>query len=605
MAIDNNLRVDELNFEGIKTNFKRYLQSQDQFRDYNFDGAGMSVLLDLLAYNTYYNSFYLNMVAGEAFLSTAQKRNSVVNLANSLNYVPRSTSSASITGTVTLTVSGSPVSVNIPAFTQFNGTVDGKSFIFSNVESKTIFSASGVYSGSIILKEGSDVTTRYSVVSADADQRFLIPNTKIDTSTLVVTVLNSSVDSTTRTFTLAENIVELDSSSLVYFLRETEDEVYELKFGDGIFGIELNNGNIVVIRYLVSSGALANDINALTYSDTITNVTSVTFTAADPAAGGSARETVAQIKFNAPKSYEAQNRAVTAEDYKALLLNQATVNSVVVWGGEDNDPPTYGKVFIAIKPTTGSVLTATEKLNLISSVINPKKILTVQTEIVDPEYIYIIITTTVKYDAKKTSLSSDTISNLVVDTIKAYNDSDIDTFGTYFRYSKLSRLIDMSEKSILSNVLVAEMRKEIAVQLGIGTRYEINFSNAIDNSTNGRPTTSAYGVGNKLTSNAFTLGGFSNCFLDDNNGIIRIYRVLGLDKIAVSVDAGSINYTTGKIILTNFAPTSFNDGTTALKLNAVPQNKDILPLRSQIISIRDADISISMIDDNSISLVSR
>ena len=163
----------------------------------------------------------------------------------------------------------------------------------------------------------------------------------------------------------------------------------------------------------------------------------------------------------------------------------------------------------------------------------------------------------------------------------------------------------MSEKSILSNVLVAEMRKEIAVQLGIGTRYEINFSNAIDNSTNGRPTTSAYGVGNKLTSNAFTLGGFSNCFLDDNNGIIRIYRVLGLDKIAVSVDAGSINYTTGKIILTNFAPTSFNDGTTALKLNAVPQNKDILPLRSQIISIRDADISISMIDDNSISLVSR
>ena len=580
MAIDNNLRVDELNFEGIKTNFKRYLQSQDQFRDYNFDGAGMSVLLDLLAYNTYYNSFYLNMVAGEAFLSTAQKRNSVVNLANSLNYVPRSTSSASITGTVTLTVSGSPVSVNIPAFTQFNGTVDGKSFIFSNVESKTIFSASGVYSGSIILKEGSDVTTRYSVVSADADQRFLIPNTKIDTSTLVVTVLNSSVDSTTRTFTLAENIVELDSSSLVYFLRETEDEVYELKFGDGIFGIELNNGNIVVIRYLVSSGALANDINALTYSDTITNVTSVTFTAADPAAGGSARETVAQIKFNAPKSYEAQNRAVTAEDYKA-------------------------KVFIAIKPTTGSVLTATEKLNLISSVINPKKILTVQTEIVDPEYIYIIITTTVKYDAKKTSLSSDTISNLVVDTIKAYNDSDIDTFGTYFRYSKLSRLIDMSEKSILSNVLVAEMRKEIAVQLGIGTRYEINFSNAIDNSTNGRPTTSAYGVGNKLTSNAFTLGGFSNCFLDDNNGIIRIYRVLGLDKIAVSVDAGSINYTTGKIILTNFAPTSFNDGTTALKLNAVPQNKDILPLRSQIISIRDADISISMIDDNSISLVSR
>ena len=605
MAIDNNLRVDELSFEGIKTNFKRYLQAQDQFRDYNFDGAGMSVLLDLLAYNTYYNSFYLNMVASEAFLTTAQKRNSVINLASSLNYVPRSTTSASITGTLLLTVANAPTSVTIPEFTEFTGSIDGVSYKFLNVNSKTIFSSAGVFSDSITLKEGTLLTTRYTVVSADADQRFLIPNSRIDTTTLNVTVLNSSVDSTTRTFTPSENLVELDATSLVYFLQETEDGLYELKFGDDIFGTALDNGNILVIRYLVSNGALANDINALTYSDTITNVTAATFTADDPATGGSARETVAQIKFNAPKSYEAQNRAVTAEDYKALLLSQATVNSVVVWGGEDNDPPTYGKVFIAIKPTTGSVLTATEKLNLISSVINPKKILTVQTEIVDPEYIYIKIETTIKYDAKKTSLSSDTISNLVSDTIKAYNDSDIDKFGTYFRYSKLSRLIDVSERSILSNVLIAEMQKEIDVQLGVGTRYEINFSNAIDDATDGRPTTQSFGVGNKITSNEFTLGGFSNCFLEDNNGLIRIYRVLGIENVAVSVNAGSINYVTGKIILTNFAPTAFADGGTTLKITASPQDKDILPLRNQIISIRDADITITMVDDNSISLVSR
>ena len=605
MAIENNLRVDELNFEGIKDNFKRYLQAQDQFRDYNFDGAGMSVLLDLLAYNTYYNSFYLNMVASEAFLTTAQKRNSVINLASSLNYVPRSTTSASITGTLLLTVANAPTSVTIPEFTEFTGSIDGVSYKFLNVNSKTIFSSAGVFSDSITLKEGTLLTTRYTVVSADADQRFLIPNSRIDTTTLNVTVLNSSVDSTTRTFTPSENLVELDATSLVYFLQETEDGLYELKFGDDIFGTALDNGNILVIRYLVSNGALANDINALTYSDTITNVTAATFTADDPATGGSARETVAQIKFNAPKSYEAQNRAVTAEDYKALLLSQATVDSVVVWGGEDNDPPTYGKVFIAIKPTTGSVLTATEKLNLISSVINPKKILTVQTEIVDPEYIYIKIEVTIKYDAKKTSLSSDTISNLVSDTIKAYNDSDIDKFGTYFRYSKLSRLIDVSERSILSNVLIAEMQKEIDVQLGVGTRYEINFSNAIDDATDGRPTTQSFGVGNKITSNEFTLGGFSNCFLEDNNGLIRIYRVLGIENVAVSVNAGSINYVTGKIILTNFAPTAFADGGTTLKITASPQDKDILPLRNQIISIRDADITVTMVDDNSISLVSR
>jgi hypothetical protein len=274
-----------------------------------------------------------------------------------------------------------------------------------------------------------------------------------------VTVLNSAVDSTTRTFTQSENLVELDSTSLVYFLQEAEDGLYELKFGDGTFGTALSNGNILVIRYLVSYGALANDINTLTYSDTITNVTAATFTAASPASGGSARESVAQIKFNAPKSYEAQNRAVTAEDYRSLLLAQPTVESVVVWGGEDNDPPTFGKVFIAIKPTTGSVLTATEKQNLITSVINPKKILTVQTEIVDPEFLYVTVSSVVNYDAKKTSLSADTISNLIVDAIKNYNTTEINTFGTYFRYSKLSRLIDLAERSVLSNVLTAQMRK--------------------------------------------------------------------------------------------------------------------------------------------------
>ena len=605
MAIENNLRVDELNFEGIKDNFKRYLQSQDQFRDYNFDGAGISVLLDLLAYNTYYNSFYLNMVASEAFLSTAQKRNSVVNLANSLNYVPRSTSSASITGTLALTVSGSPASINIPAFTKFVGSVDGTSFIFSNVDSKTIFSSSGVYSDSITLKEGSVITTRYSVVSADPDQRFLIPNSKVDTTTMVVTVLNSAVDSTTRTFTLAENLVEIDSSSLVYFLQESEDGQYEIKFGEGTFGVALDNGNIVVIRYLVSSGALANDINALTYSDSIATVLTATFTADDPAVGGANRETPAQIKFNAPKSYEAQNRVVTADDYKSLLLSQPTVNSVVVWGGEDNDPPTYGKVFIAIKPTTGDVLTATEKVNLINSVIKPKKVLTIQTEIVDPDYVYIEVTTSVNYDAKKTSLSSDSIKSLVLATIQNYSLTDLDTFGTYFRYSKLSRLIDVSERSILSSVTTAQMIKEVDVQLGVSTRYEINFSNAIDNATDGRPTTHPNGVGNKVTSNSFTFGGFSDCFLEDNNGIIRIYRVLGIENILVSVNAGSINYDTGKIILTSFAPTSFNDGGTTLKITAAPQDKDILPLRGQILSIRTSDIDITMVDDNSISLVAR
>lgn len=605
MAIDNNLKVDELSFDGIKTNFKNYLKSQDQFRDYNFDGAGISVLLDLLAYNTYYNSFYLNMVASESFLSTAQKRNSVVNLAKSLNYTPRSTSSASISGTIALTVTGSPAAVLIPAYTEFVGIIDGKSYTFSNIESKTVYNNSGVYSASITLKEGHLIKTRYTVLSSDAEQRFLIPNQNVDTTTLTVSVLNSVSDSTSRTFIKAENIVELHSTSEVYFIEEVEDGQYQIKFGDGTFGVALDDGNVVVLSYLVSNGTLANDINALTYNDSISGVTSATFTATDPATGGADRETVSQIKFNAPKAYEAQNRAVTADDYKALLLKQSTVDSVVVWGGEDNDPPTYGKVYIAIKPTTGEVLTPTEKNNLIKSIINPKKILTVSTEIVDPEYLYIIINCSVKYEANKTILSSGDLIDLVTNTITTYNTEEINQFGKYFRYSKLSRLIDMSEASILNNDTSTLMRKELNVQLNVPTKYEINFSNPIDATTNGRPSTHPFGIGNKIYSNVFSYAGYSNCKLEENNGIIRIYRTEKNENIGVLLNAGTVNYATGKVILNSFTPTAFADGGNTLKLTATPAEKDILPLRNQILSIRSADITVNMIDDKSISLVNR
>jgi hypothetical protein len=605
MASDNNLKIDALDFQGIKTNFKSYLQAQDQFRDYNFEGSGLNVLLDLLAYNTYYNSFYLNMVAAEAFLPTAQKRNSVVNLAKSLNYTPRSVTSASISGIATLTLTSSPTSITIPRYTSFTGTVDGVAYNFLNTNSVIVSPTSGVYSSALSLREGRYINRRYTVNLNDVEQRFLIPNTNVDTSTLTVSVLNSSVDSTTRTFSKTDNLVEIASTTTVYYIEEAEDGQFEVKFGDGVFGVALDAGNIVVLEYLVSNGFSANDIDSLTYADAIAGVTTITFVASDPAAGGADRETVSQIKFNAPKSYEAQNRVITSEDYKTLLLKQPNVNSVVVWGGEDNDPPSYGKVYIAVKPTAGEVLTATEKQNLITGVINPKKMLTISHEIVDPEYLYITINSTVKYEADKTTLSENDMKTLITNVIKDYNDSDINQFGKYFRYSKLSRLIDSAERSILNNDTTILMRKELDIQLGNSARYEIPFSNPINATTRGRPVTHPYGFGNQVTSNAFTLLGFTNCFLEDNNGIIRIYRQTANENIAVQINAGSIDYTTGIITLTAFAPTAFADGGTTLKITAIPANKDILPLRSQILTIVDADITVTMVDDKTISLVNR
>lgn len=605
MAENKDLKVDELNFDLIKGNFKSYLESQDNFRDYNFEGSGINTLLDLLAYNTYYNSFYLNMASAEAFLATAQKRNSIVALAKSLNYTPRSVTSARITGTATVTVTGSPTSITIPKYTDFNGVVDGTTYKFLTNESFLINSSSGVYSGTISLIEGTLITRRYTVSAIDTDQRFLIPNLNVDTSTLTVTVLNSSVDSTQRVFTKSDNLVEITSASQIYFLEEVEDGQFEIKFGDNTFGVALNPGNIVVLEYIVSSGADANDIQSLTYSDSIPNVTSITFVAANPASGGASRESIESIRFNAPKSYEAQNRVVTAQDYESLLLKQSNIESVLVWGGEDNSPPAYGKVFIAVKPIDGNALTPTEKEIIINSVINPQKILTTSAEIVDPEFIYLLIDSTIKYDSKLTDLTQLEIKELINTSILNYNQSDINTFSKYFRFSKLSRIIDFADRSILNNILSIRMKREVSITLGQSVRYEINFSNAINPLTLGRSAQHPFGVGNQISSNAFTFSGLSNCFLDDNNGVVRIYRSTTSGNVGVLSNAGTINYTTGKIILTNFLPTAFADGTNVLKITAVPENKDILPLRNQIVTIREQDINLSLIDDNSISLVRR
>lgn len=605
MALTTDLKVDNLNFEGIKLNFINYLKAQDQFRDYNFDAAGIQVLLDMLAYNTYYNSFYLNMVANENFLATAQKRNSVVNLARSLNYVPRSTTSATISGLAVFTVTGSPASITIPAYTTFDGTIDGQTYSFNTTEAVTITPSSGVYSSDLTLTEGRYIQQRFTVNASDPDQRFLIPNSGVDTTSVTIRVQTSTVDTTTRSFTIPDNLIEITSTDDVYFLEEVEDGLYEIFFGDGVIGSALTNGNIVIVDYLISNGTLANDIETLTYSGSVTNVSDAVFIQDAAASGGAERETINKIKFNAPKAYEAQNRAITAEDYKALLLKQANIGSVSVWGGEDNDPPAYGKVYIAVKPTTGEVLTASEKDNLKQTIIKPKKVLTVQTEFVDPEYIYLIIAATVKYDSRVAVISSTSLEQKIITVIKNYNDDDINEFSKYFRYSKLSRLIDLSDRSILNNSMNVTMRKEVDVQLGTSKRYDILFSNPINNSTNGRPASHPYGVGNQLTSNEFSISGYTNCFLEENNGIIRIYRVSGGTNVAVSSNAGTLNYDTGKVILSNFGPTAFADGGVTLKLTAVPQNLDILPLRNQIVSIRDADISVSVVDDRTISLVNR
>jgi len=607
MAIPTNLRVDELNFETIKDNLKSFLKQQDQFLDVNFDASGINILLDVLAYNTYYNATYLNLAATENFLATAQRRNSVVNLARSLNYTPRSRSSARIFGTITATATGSPTVVDLPRYTRFEGTVDGTTYAFLTPEPVTLFNTTGsTYEETDVqLIQGRFATERYVVNANDPDQRFLINNANADTSTILVRVQTSASDTTTRVFINPANVVEVTGTTLAYFLEEVEDGKFELLFGDNVIGRALDPGNIVFIDYIVSDGVGGNGITNLTLVTTVSGVTSLTWTADGPASGGEERESIERVRFNAPKFYTAQNRTVTAEDYLALILRQPNVGSAAVWGGEDNDPPQYGRVFIAIRPTTGIALTQFEKTAIIDTVIKPKKILTVQTEIIDPEFIFLTVTANVKYDPRLTTITGESLRSLVIDTIKKYNDDDLDQFSKYFRYSKLTKLIDNTERSILNNTMTIRLRKETPIQLGVGTRYEINFSNPINSVTRGRPATFPYGVVSQISTNGFTFQGLPNCFLEENNGFIRVFRIVRTDIVGVSQNVGTIDYATGKIILTNFAPDSFADGGTTLRITAVPSELDILPLRGQILTIEDEDITVNITDDTQISLVRR
>jgi hypothetical protein len=601
------LKVDDLNFEGIKDNLKDFLKQQDQFLDVNFDASGISILLDVLAYNTYYNATYLNLAANENFLATAQRRNSVVNLARSLNYLPRSRTSARVRGTISATVLGSPAVVDIPRYTRFDGIVDGVTYNFLTAEPYTLFNTTGnqYADNDLELIEGRFVSERYVFNPNDPDQRFLLNNSNADTSTLVVRVQQSATDTNTRIFFNPQNVVEVTGTTLAYFLEEVEDGKYEVFFGDNVIGRALEPGNIVFFEYLVSEGLDGNGISALSIISTVPGVSSARFVANAPSSGGDERESLTRIKFNAPKAYTAQNRTVTAEDYLSLILQQPNVGSAAVWGGEDNDPPQYGRVFIAVRPVTGTALTQFEKTNLIDTVIKPKKILTVQTTIIDPEFTFIILNANVNFDPRLTTLTRESLRSLVISTIKKYNDDDLDQFSRYFRYSKLTKLIDNTERSILNNTIRTRLRKEIPIQLGVGVRYEINFSNPINDSTRGRPATFPYGVLSQISSNSFTFNGLPNCFLEDNNGIIRVFRIVRTDIVGVAQNIGSIDYTTGKIILTNFNPNSFADGGTTLRITVNPASLDLLPLRGQILTILDEDVTVNLQDDTQISLVRR
>ena len=574
MAANTNLSITELDFGLIKSNLKAYLQQQSKFTDYNFDGSNISVLLDVLAYNTHYNAFYVNMIGNEMFLDTAILRESVVSRAKELGYVPASARGpdASLLVTINDARPTSPASITIPRGTKFTTSANGQTYVFQTDTDFAISAFSNgtanLYSTTVKVFEGVESTEQITVT---ATSKYIISNPTVDLASLLVTVQGSSSDLSTFPYSLATDINTVNENSRVYFLQEVEGGKFELYFGDGVIGKELLVGNIVKLRYRTTNGALLNGANTFSGPSAISGFTSITIKTTIAAASGADQESIDSIKFNAPKQFEVQNRAVTSRDYERIIVkNYPEIVSISVWGGEENVPPVYGSVFVSARPSTGENLSNSKKES-IKATLSSINLLTTTVEFVDPTYIYANITSTVRYNPNATPKTDGQMITTISNSITNYFNTQLGQFGKGLRLSRLSRFIDNAETSVLSNdtTLQLEIRSK-SISLSKKNTYTFTFNQEV--------------VPGSLTSSQFTLDS-ENVFLDDNSsGIVRAY-FLDADgnKNLITSNSGTIDYDTGTVVLTSFLPSSILNSILSVRVSTV--KKDIIPTLTEIIII--------------------
>ena len=589
MPANSALSITSIDFDNIKSNLKTFLASQGELKDYDFEASTMSTLLDVLAYNTYYQSIYTNMVANEMFLDSAQIRNNIVSRAKMLGYTPRSAQGSSATIQLNVTPSTTVDSLTVAKNTSFTSTIDGTDYTFVTPEQTTILNVGGTYSANVVIKEGTPLTHRFTV-STSNPVKYIIPNDNVETGSLAVQVQVSSSNTSANVYSQASNITTVDNNSPVYFLQENVDGKYELTFGDGVLGNSLQDGNIVIVDYRTVNGAVTNGANTFVSPDTIAGESNFSVTVQSNASGGAAKESDTSIKFNAPKSFASQNRAVTINDYKSIITSEnGDVQNVSVWGGEQNDPPQYGKVYIAAKPVTGATLSSTRKSQIVES-LKDRQVQSIEAEFVDPTYLYIVPTSQVYYDPKTTTLSAGEILTKVKNQIISFESSTLNNYNTEFLFSAFSRAIDNSDTAITDNSTSVAMQQRVNHTVGSGVTYTLLFNNAIFNPHAGHNYV--------VSSNAFTLNGLTQYYDDDGNGNIRTYYFSSGVRTVTNETAGTVDYKTGKIILTNFNPTAITGD--VLKITATPASNRIKPVRAQIPLI--ADTTIKMIRTDTLAI---
>ena len=593
-------QVNALEFNEIKAQIKEYMKSQSQFSDYDFEGSSLTVLIDALAYNTYYTAVNANLAVNEGFLETAVLRENVVKLARMIGYTPRSARSARTTVNISVqTAFPYPKSVTIGGGLVLNFTgLDNNNFVFSipTDTSQSVDSLTGIATFSnTVLFEGLFLTDTF-VKDTTQRQRFILTNDKVDTTSMIVEVTSGTI---TEKYLQATDITKIDSTSKVFFLEESEYQIPEILFGDGVVGKALNNGDVVTVKYTTSGGTGANGLkvfeNIGTYRDNAGNaITSgITITAVSFPDGGSDPETTESIKFGAPKFYSAFGRAVSTQDYEAIIPQiYPNVASIACYGGEEAEPPEYGKVFLAIKPRNADKLSLSEK-NSVLKKLREYSIAAIQPTIIDPSILYIDLVSFVYYNPNNTRRTADEIKNLVITTLTALNSSgEFNKFGGKFKYSKAQNIIDDSERSITSNITRVTMRKNISVTLNARVNYKICYGNRINMQTSTNPAVSSSGfkiVGDDV--NTYYLN-------DDGNQTLRLYYVKGTGEFEY-IDGlwGSVDYDMGEIVINDLIIQSTSVTNNTLQIKATPKSNDLVSLRETYITMGIDNSVITVVED--------
>ena len=593
MPANTSISVTGLSFDTIRANLRDFIKAKSEFADFDYEDSAIGSILDLLAYNTYYNAFYANMAANESFLESAQLYDSVVSHAKALGYRPRSAQGATANVRISFT---SPAtfaerSLNITKNSQFTASINGVSYIFVTPKSYSISANStNGFNGYINIVEGTPLTHRFLYTAANTS--FVLPNVNVDTSSITI---SATVGSNNQPFIRADDIFSVNSISRVYFLDADRGNLYKVHFGDGVYGAAPDNNSTVTVNYRVCNGTRGNGANQFTGPGTLGGKSSYSISVAERGSGGTSQEPIDSIRFNAPRAFQTQNRAVSKNDYSSLILSlNPDLSAVNSWGGEENMPPIYGKVYVAVKPSVGTLISTARK-SLIIEKIKEYNVQSIDVVIVDPTYLYIVPTITIRYNPADTELSGSNIGDLVKQKIIAYEASNLNLFSKKFRFSRFLDYISNAEPSIVGATAGILMQRKFAPSIVRADDYVLSFNQQIRRLGDSKKviTDLLYGY---VSSSQFTYKDRVSYFDDDGFGTLRIYYEdpISGKRIYTNSTAGEVDYELGVVYIYSFLPSEiFGE----IALDARPVYEDVAPIRNQILLIDGA--SIRVVNDES------